>query len=434
MVPRVDVAIIGGGVVGLYTALDLSLRGFSVAVLERGFIGSGTSGRMHGLLHSGARYAVRDPQAAVECARENEIIHLTAPHAVEDTGGLFVALEGDSEDYEESFSKALKSLGIKFSHVDPGEALKREPLLSPRIRSVYEVPDKVVRALDLLSSVALTAYSGGALIVERAEVSGFKISGESVEEILVTLRPGGRVVELRASLVVNASGPWAGRVARMAGAWLEVMPTAGAMAVYPVRLTRMVINRLRPPSDGDILVPYGSSSVLGTTARVVEDPDSFEAEEEDLEVLISEGSRLVPSLAEMRPSRIYYSVRPLVRTPGERPGREATRDFRIIAHERPRNMISAVGGKFTTARLEAEKISDEVSRLLGSGKRSTTKETRLLGSDPEEDLKDLGSELGEFAEALRTMSTSLDWERVRPSMYRIAVLEISRRSRKALGW
>lgn len=81
----------GGGVNGLFTALDLSLRGgFSVALLERGGAvgGSGTSDKMHGLLHSGgARYAVTDPKAAAECASENEIISKIAPHAVDDTGG-----------------------------------------------------------------------------------------------------------------------------------------------------------------------------------------------------------------------------------------------------------------------------------------------------------------------------------------------------------
>jgi glycerol-3-phosphate dehydrogenase len=80
-----DVVVVGGGVNGLFTALDLSLRGFKVLLLERGSVGSGTSGRMHGLLHSGARYVVTDPRAAVECIEENRIMARIAPHAIEDT-------------------------------------------------------------------------------------------------------------------------------------------------------------------------------------------------------------------------------------------------------------------------------------------------------------------------------------------------------------
>ncbi len=76
-----DVAIIGGGVNGgVFTALDLALRGgLKVVLLEKGVIGGGTSGKMHGLLHSGARYVVTDPKAAVECAEENKIIARIAP-------------------------------------------------------------------------------------------------------------------------------------------------------------------------------------------------------------------------------------------------------------------------------------------------------------------------------------------------------------------
>ena len=70
---------------GLFTALDLSLRGFKVLLLERGSVGSGTSGRMHGLLYSGARYVVTDPRTAVECIEENRIMARIASHAIEDT-------------------------------------------------------------------------------------------------------------------------------------------------------------------------------------------------------------------------------------------------------------------------------------------------------------------------------------------------------------
>ncbi len=133
----------------------------------------------------------------------------------------------------------------------------------------------------------------------------------------------------------------------MAGISVDVMPTMGVMVVYRHRLTRRVINRMRPPSDGDILVPYGSVSIMGTTAVIIEDPDSITITKDDIEFLTSEGSQMVPALTREPIVRAYASVRPLISMPGTT-GREATRDFMVVSHERPRNLVSVIGGKFTT--------------------------------------------------------------------------------------
>ena len=69
-----DVLVIGGGATGTGVAWDAALRGLDVVLVERGDLATGTSGRFHGLLHSGGRYAVKDPSAADECARENIIV------------------------------------------------------------------------------------------------------------------------------------------------------------------------------------------------------------------------------------------------------------------------------------------------------------------------------------------------------------------------
>ena len=66
--------VIGAGFTGVATAHDLAQRGFDVTVVERGPIVNGTSGRTHGLLHSGGRYAVKDQESAIECIEENRIL------------------------------------------------------------------------------------------------------------------------------------------------------------------------------------------------------------------------------------------------------------------------------------------------------------------------------------------------------------------------
>ncbi|HEY42493.1 MAG TPA: FAD-dependent oxidoreductase, partial [Anaerolineae bacterium] len=83
--------VIGGGVTGLGVAWDACLRGLKVVLIEQNDIGQGTSGRYHGVLHSGARYVISDPKSAKDCATENQILRLIAPHTIEDTGGFFVA-------------------------------------------------------------------------------------------------------------------------------------------------------------------------------------------------------------------------------------------------------------------------------------------------------------------------------------------------------
>ncbi|WP_243679136.1 FAD-dependent oxidoreductase [Vulcanisaeta distributa] len=235
-----------------------------VILLERGVIGGGTSGKMHGLLHSGARYVVTDPKAAVECAEENKIIaRIAPPHVVDDTGGYFVAITKDDLEFQEEFISGLRRANIDYRIVDVNEAIREEPNLNPEVKAVIEVPDKVVYARELLMSAAISAYIEGTLIIQGAEVVGFDLNGNEITNARIKDNIKGDVKRVNARVFVNAAGPWAGRVAGMAGISVDVMPTMGVMVVYRRRLTRRVINRMRPPSDGDILVPYGSVSIMG---------------------------------------------------------------------------------------------------------------------------------------------------------------------------
>lgn len=372
-----DVIIIGGGVAGVWSTLDLTLRGLKVLLIERDYIGSGTSGKFHGLLHSGARYAVTDPKSAVECIQENNILSKIAPHAIEDTGGYFVSITKDDEEFKDKFIEGLKKTNIQFKEIPVSEALKEEPMLSKDIKSVIEVPDKVVFGLDLLASVELMAYDNGALFLENNEV--VKIEEETDGLLIKTLdKIKNELRQFKARVVINAAGPWAGKVAKAAGMNVEVMPTAGTMTVVARRLTKRAINHLRMPSDGDILVPYGGVSIMGTTAYIIDDPDNFTIPETDPEFLISEGSVMVPELKRTPIVRSYASIRPLIRFEGGgRVERAASRDFQVIVHDRPRNLVSVVGGKFTTGRLMGEKVGDVVMDLLGIRKESTTKSIKL---------------------------------------------------------
>ena len=94
-----DVIIIGGGITGAGTQRDCAMRGLRTLLIERSDIATGATGRNHGMLHSGARYAVSDPESAAECIRENRILRQIAAHCIEETDGLFVTLpEDDPQD------------------------------------------------------------------------------------------------------------------------------------------------------------------------------------------------------------------------------------------------------------------------------------------------------------------------------------------------
>jgi glycerol-3-phosphate dehydrogenase len=156
-----DVVVVGGGVTGVAVLRDLALRGVHAVLVERFDLGTGTSGRWHGLLHSGARYAVRDQESARECIEENTTLRRIAPHTIEDIGGLFVLLPGDDEAYAAQFVEGCRASGIPTEELSPAAAHRREPLLAPEVKLAYAVPDGGIDSWGLLRSMAADAAATG---------------------------------------------------------------------------------------------------------------------------------------------------------------------------------------------------------------------------------------------------------------------------------
>src|SRR4030042_623743 len=107
-----EILVIGGGSTGSGVLRDLVMRGFKATLVERGDLATGTTGRYHGLLHSGGRYAVKDPHAAKECIEENRILRRIMPHCIEDTGGFFTLTPHDDPSYAESYIQGCHKAGI----------------------------------------------------------------------------------------------------------------------------------------------------------------------------------------------------------------------------------------------------------------------------------------------------------------------------------
>ena len=408
MVRDTDVLVVGGGSTGTGIARDLAMRGVGVTLVEKGNLTAGTTGRSHGLLHSGARYAEKDPDSAVECIAENRILREIAGHCVEETGGLFVQLPGDSEAYFERKLAACRELDIPATVLSGDEARAVEPYLSPRVERAIQVPDGAVDPFRLTVANAAAAREHGARIETHAEVTDMLVRGGRAVGAHVRHESGKGARKhgaspsteiITAEHVINAAGPWAGRLAEMAGIEVEVRPAKGAMVVTNCRQLDTVVNRCRPADDGDIVVPHETTAILGTTSVEVDDPDNYPEEEWEVDLLLEEGAAMVPILGESRTVRSFWGVRPLYEPPsrGTADSQDITRDFFVLDHADRDGLdgfTTVVGGKFTTYRLMAEAVADHVCDRLGVDAPCRTAEVPLPGSDDSGALDDYMEEFG----------------------------------------
>ena len=364
-----QVLIIGGGATGTGLARDLAMRGVECVLAEKQDINAGASGGNHGLLHSGARYIASDPAAAAECRRENLLLKQLAPHCIEDTGGLFVAIEGDDETYIADFPGMCQASGIPAHPLEPAEARELEPSLSERVIAAFAVEDAAIDPFKLSLDNIAQAVQQGSRLLRFAQVVGFDIGAGRIQTVRLRNGLTGEETNVRADVIVNAAGAWAGQVAALAGITIRIRYSKGSLLVTHHRIGRRVINRLRKATDGDILVPGGTVSILGTTSERCATPDVIYPEIREVDHIIDEGTAMIPALATTRYIRAYCGVRPLVSAGDEGDDRNVSRGFALIDHvdDDPglENFITITGGKLTTYRLMAEKTADRVCRRLG---------------------------------------------------------------------
>lgn len=376
------VLIVGGGGTGGALAHDLALRGVRVTLVERGEFTSGTTGRHHGLLHSGARYAVNDKESAVECIEENMLLRRIARGSFEENDGLFVAVTDEDMAYLPAFLEGCEETGIPAQMLQPDEALRLEPLLNPALKVAVRVPDATMDAMRMPLRFFATAKATGADLLSWVDVIDLDLAGGVVSGARVRDLVTGRETRIGADLVVNATGPWSEQVARMAGVDVPIRPSPGVMLAVRGRLCNMVINRLHASGDGDIVVPQRGLSVVGTSSWVVEDPDDLGVPADHVQRMVDEGSLLLPALRAAEFRSAWSAARPLIGSRDDADsGRALSRTFKTIDHavdDRVEGFVTITGGKGTTLRGMAEVCADVVCRKLGIDVPCTTRETMLL--------------------------------------------------------
>jgi glycerol-3-phosphate dehydrogenase len=374
-----DVLVIGGGITGVGVARDAAMRGLRTVLLEQNDFGSGTSSRSSRLVHGGLRYLeTGDLHLVLEANRERRVLLRIAPHLVWPLRFVFPLHRGDRIPlWRLAAGMFLYDLLALFRNVRTHRMLGKRALLEaePMLRErgliggarFYDAQCDDAR---LVLATARSAIHHGALAANYVAVLALERTAGRVVGAQVEDRLTGERATIRASVVVNATGPWADRVRRLedAGAAPLLQPTKGIHVVVDrSRLDHRDAIIFTSPIDGRILfiLPWGDLSYIGTTDTDTTDlPDRMSISDEDKVYLLRSANARFPNarlgLDDVRAT--WAGLRPLL---SDRQGRDEssrTREHAIV--QGSGGMLTIVGGKLTTYRVMAKQVVDRAIREL----------------------------------------------------------------------
>jgi len=372
------IIVIGGGATGCGVARDLLLRGYQTILVESGSLGSGTSSRSHGMLQSGARYAVTETSFAAECYRERNIISKIFPEAVDLIGGLFINLSNDPEDYPEQFLECCEIAKIPTNEISISEVLKSEKELTKNISRAFHVPDALIypsRLFDLLTK-EIETYGGE--ILTNHQVVSIKQTNNMISSVVVF--HNGAKTNIECDGIINAAGPWSGKVAKLINQNVDLQLTRGCGIFFTGKLVSQAINRCRVPNNNDIMCPSGDESLWGTTSEVVLDPDSPKTRQDEIKELLQGAEEIFPNIRNYKSFRTWSGVRPLVKPKNINKNSPLPRSHLVIDHEETgiKNFLSVCGGALTTHRLMAEDVVNKLGNKFDINIRCSSHTTPLL--------------------------------------------------------
>ena len=374
--PRI--IVIGGGATGCGVARDLVLRGYKTILVESGNLGSGTSSRSHGMLQSGARYAVTETSFAAECYRERNIISKIFPKAVNLIGGLFIRLSNDPEDYVEKFLKCCEVAKIPTTEIQVGKVLQIERELNKNILRAFHVPDAIIYPKKLFDLLAKEIRAYGGKILTNHQVVSIKETNGVADSIVVS--HNGVKTNIECDGIINAAGPWASKVAKLINQNVELELTRGCGIFFTGQLVKKAINRCRIPNSNDIMCPSGEESLWGTTSEVVNSPDTPTTRPDEIKELITGAQEVFPNIRNYKSFRTWSGVRPLVKPKKFDKNLPIPRSHLVIDHKETGldNFLTVCGGALTTHRLMAEDAVNKLGNKFGINISSSSHITSLL--------------------------------------------------------
>lgn len=392
-----DILVIGGGVTGAYVALDASLRGYRVALVEKDDFASGTSSKSSKMVHGGLRYIEQGNLGLVRHSLlERQRLRRNARHLVHRLPFLFPVMEREGV-FDQRLAKAFNSLlwsydfaggwreGILHQKLSKAEVLSH----CPSFREDYLVGgfmyfDARVDDARLTLAVARTAAFHGAAVANHCKAVAVTRDAHGKADGAV-VHADGREIRVAARAVVMATGVWLrdwdGRKQGQEKA-LHVRPAKGVHVAIPwlkIRNDCTVTIPVPGRSRRATITRWGNVSYLGTTDEDYEGSlDEVHCTRRELDFLL-EGARSALK-TELQPEDVVGSIagcRPLVGPPGGKT-MEMKRNHEIqVADD---GLVTIVGGKLTTSRHMAEQTVDTVQKLLGRRERCATKSAYLLGA------------------------------------------------------
>jgi len=371
-----DVLVVGGGIFGAGVARDAALRGLRVALVEKSDFASGTSSRSSKLIHGGFRYLQqRDFRLVFESCRERRILQRIAPHLVRPLPFLFPVYQGDAISLTKlRLGMTLYDAMARYRNVarhrtfSAGRTRKDEPTLSGQgLRGAVKFYDCQEDDARFCIDHILHATELGAVCLNYCTLDGFITREDRIVAARVRDEVGACTFEIAARVFVNAAGPWVERISALtpydAGA-ARISPTKGVHLVVP-RLTQQHAIVFQARRDGRILfvIPWGEYSLIGTTDTDYDgDPGQVHADRADVEYLLAEVRTLFPEapLSESDVVTTIAGVRSLLASNVAWPSARS-REHRVVWQGR--NLLTIVGGKYTTYRVIARQTVDATYRL-----------------------------------------------------------------------
>ncbi|HJQ19210.1 MAG TPA: glycerol-3-phosphate dehydrogenase/oxidase [Gemmatimonadaceae bacterium] len=380
-----DVLIIGGGITGAGIARDAALRGLTVALIDKGDFASGTSSRSSRLVHGGVRYLEHGHLHLVfEASAERRRLLRLAPHLVQPLAFTWPVYAGQRlSRWKLSAGLTLYDVLALFRNVErhqrlsSAQVLEHEPRLARRaLRGGVRYFDAHTDDARLTLANVLDAQALGAVAVNHAVFTGAaRASTQHVAHVQDAL--AGERLEVRASIVVNAVGPWTDTVRALEGAGARSSIHGSKGTHVAIRRERVGNNdavTLLHPRDGRVMfaLPAGAHTIIGTTDTFTRvSPDEVRPTETDVAYLLEAANVVFPDARLQRDDVVtaWAGIRPLMPSSGS-----AVQASREHAIERGDGIVTITGGKLTTYRVMAEQVVDAVEQSLG--RRPTRSGTR----------------------------------------------------------
>ncbi|MEM9081598.1 MAG: glycerol-3-phosphate dehydrogenase/oxidase, partial [Verrucomicrobiota bacterium] len=388
-----DICVVGGGATGMGVALDAAVRGYAVCLVEQSDFGKGTSSRSTKLVHGGVRYLKQGDVSLVrEALQERGRLVRNAPHLVRKQSFVIPGyswMDGPFYGLGLKLYDALAGeLGMGASRwLGKEEVVEALPTVRrERLRGGVSYFDGQFDDARLVIDLAWTATLRGAFVANYVKCVG--LMEEEGKVVGVKVRDGelGEELEVRAKVVVNATGIFVDELRR--GEQEMVTVSQGAHVVLPREFLPGEAALMVPKtSDGRVLfaVPWKEVVLVGTTDTPREEkllePRPLE---EELEFILAHTEEYLgrrPKTEEVR--SIYAGLRPLVRPPKSGGKTSAiSRDHTIVRSEN--GLVTIAGGKWTTYRKMAEDLVDRVEEFEGWERRDCgTRDLRIETSGAE---------------------------------------------------